>query len=435
MMNPDTAGSVSAGPGTVAAAAEGARIVMHCPDITLKGRNQEDFQRALVRNVRHVLRRAGLAWRVGSARGRVHVDTSSGSAGDVERAMSVLQCVAGISSLGAAAWFRGSDLVTDTGGMNWAPLERAAVSIAELSYQPDASFAIRVNRVDKELPVHSRDIGVRLGDAVRERTAWKRVDLGNPDFTIHVDAYPDGLYLYPDKRRGIGGLPVGTGGRVLALLSGGIDSPVAAFMMAKRGCTVEAFHMSASHLRDFDAANSVVGRLARAISRYGVQTRLHVVPYTFFDLALRGEPTGYELVLFRRFLMRCSEYLATKIGAGALVTGDSLGQVASQTLENLAAASRPVTLPILRPLIGMNKQEIIEFARGIGTFDTSIEPYKDCCALIARNPRTRSDHDRLSHMEAGLFLDYDGMIRETFAETLRAEYDCGEITGHGMVAI
>jgi thiamine biosynthesis protein ThiI len=193
--------------------------------------------------------------------------------------------------------------------------------------------------------------------------------------------------------------------------------------------------MSASHTRDFDAESSVVGRLARAISRYGIRTRLHIVPYTFFDLALRGEPTGYELVLFRRFLMRCGEYLAMKTGAGALVTGDSLGQVASQTLENLASASRPITLPILRPLIGMNKQEIIELARGIGTFDISIEPYKDCCALIARNPRTKSDHDRLSRLEAGLFADYEGMIAQTFAETLQVEYDCGAFAGQRTTSI
>ncbi|HEY7840428.1 MAG TPA: tRNA uracil 4-sulfurtransferase ThiI [Gammaproteobacteria bacterium] len=408
---------------------------MHCPDITLKGRNQEDFQRALVRNVRHVLRRAGVDWRVGSARGRVHVETNAARPDELERAIGVLRCIAGISSMGAAAWFRSIDLVGHSGEFNWPPLEQATVDIAERNYRPDASFAIRANRVDKGLPVHSRDIGVRLGDAVRERTAWKRVDLDEPDFTIHVDAYPDGLYVYPDKQRGIGGLPVGTGGRVLALLSGGIDSPVAAFMMAKRGCTVDVFHMSASHTRDFDAESSVVGRLARAISRYGIRTRLHIVPYTFFDLALRGEPTGYELVLFRRFLMRCGEYLAMKTGAGALVTGDSLGQVASQTLENLASASRPVTLPILRPLIGMNKQEIIELARGIGTFDISIEPYKDCCALIARNPRTKSDHDRLSRLEADLFADYEGMIAQTFAETLQVEYDCGAFVGQKSTSI
>jgi thiamine biosynthesis protein ThiI len=424
-MNPERTDSVQPEQRSSVPPAGAGRIVMHCPDITLKGRNQDDFQRALLRNVRHVLRRAGFGWRVGSARGRVHVETGTAGPGDLEQALAALQGVAGVSSLGAAIWFRSGALLDPSGGFNWPPVEEAAVSLAESSWRPDASFAIRVNRVDKDLPVHSRDIGERLGDVVRARTRWQEVDLDEPDFTIHVDAYPDGMYIYPDKRRGIGGLPVGTGGRVLALLSGGIDSPVAAFMMAKRGCTVDAFHMAASHLRDFDAETSVVGRLAATISRYGVRTRLYIVPYTFFDLALTGEPTGYELVLFRRFLMRCAERLATQIDAGALVTGDSLGQVASQTLENLAAASRPVTLPVLRPLIGMNKQEIIEQARRIGSFETSIEPYKDCCALIARNPRTKSDDARLSELEATRIGDYEKLMRDTFDELLRLDYDCG----------
>jgi thiamine biosynthesis protein ThiI len=434
-MNPTTAGTIRAGHDAGLLPRGAGRIVLHCPDITLKGRNQEDFQRALVRNVRHVLRRAGFEWRVGSARGRVYVDTGFAGEGDIARAMSILQNTAGVSSLGAATWFRPGEVVAESGDLNWPPLERTVVALAEAAHRPDASFAIRVNRADKELPVHSRDIAVRLGDAIRGRTRWQDVDLDDPDFSVHVDAYPDGIYVYPDKRRGIGGLPAGTGGRVLALLSGGIDSPVAAFMMAKRGCTVDAFHMAAAHVRDFDAESSVVGRLAGAISRFGIRTRLHIVPYTYFDLALTGEPSGYELMLFRRFLMRCAEHLAMKIGAGALVTGDSLGQVASQTLENLAAASRPVSLPIFRPLIGMNKQEIIDLARGIGTFETSIEPYKDCCALIARNPRTKTDHERLTRMETGLFDDYERLIRETLAEMLRLEYDCGELVERADAAL
>lgn len=431
-MKPETVpGPAAAPPPTTAAVG---RIVLHCPDITLKGRNQDDFQRALVRNVRHVLRHAGLDWGVGSARGRVYVESGVAAATELEAAMTALSRVAGVSSLGAAQWLRPETLADDT-AFNWPLLEDVVVGIAGAGYRPDASFAIRVNRVDKALPVHSRELGVRLGDAVRARTPWQKVDLGRPDFSVHIDAYPDGLYVYPDKRRGIGGLPVGTGGRVLALLSGGIDSPVAAYMLAKRGCTVDALHMAASHLRDFDARASVVARLAAQVSRYSLRTRLYIVPYTYFDLALRGEPTGYELVLFRRFLMRSAEHLARHIDAGALITGDSLGQVASQTLENLAAASAPVTLPILRPLIGLNKQEIIELGRRIGSYEISIEPSKDCCALIARNPRTRSDDARLSRMEAQLLPDYPDLLRQTFAETLCLEFDCGELVAERSLSL
>jgi len=414
--------------------APGRRLLLHCPDITLKGRNQEDFQKALVRNVRHVLRRAGLAWPVAGARGRVYVDSGAAQEGEVERALSLLEKVAGITSLGAAEWLHPAQL-TASGSFDWAILEDIVVRQAAAAFRPGGSFAIRVNRVDKALPVHSQELGARLGAAVRARTEWDAVDLKHADLTIHIDAYPDGVYVYPEKRRAIGGLPVGTGGRVLGLLSGGIDSPVAAFMMSKRGCTVDLFHMAASHLRAFDPGQAVVARLAAQLSVYGLNSRLFIVPYTFFDLALVGSATGYELMLFRRFLMRCAEYLATHVGAHALVTGDSLGQVASQTLENLAAASQAVDISILRPLIGMNKQEIIDAARQIGTYETSILPYKDCCALIGRNPRTRSNDEHLRELEAQKFSDYEGLIRQTFAETLLLEYDCGELVSQKTTAI
>jgi thiamine biosynthesis protein ThiI len=411
------------------------RILLHCPDITLKGRNQDDFQRALDANVRHVLKRLGFGWRVSSARGRVYVEADAAAVAEIETALAALEKVAGVSSLGAATWLPPAETVTAQGGLNWDLLERIVVDMAAAAFRPDCSFALRINRVDKSLPEHSQAIGARLGAAIRERSGWDRVDLKHADFTIHIDAYPDGLYIYPAKHRGVGGLPVGTGGRVLALLSGGIDSPVAAFMLAKRGCSVDTFHMAASHLRDFDPERDVVARLARELSRYTVTTRLHIVPYTLFDLALRGDTGGYELVLFRRFLLRCAEYLAGRIGAGALIAGDSLGQVASQTLENIAAASQPIGLPIFRPLIGMNKQEIIEIGRRIGTYEISIEPHKDCCALIGRNPRTRSRHEQLAALEAALFDDYDDLIRRTFAETLVLDYDCGDLTGQSTQAM
>lgn len=430
-----TASPAQAAPSAPSAAGPGSarRILLHCPDITLKGRNQVDFQDALDANVRHVLMRAGLRWRVGSARGRVYVETTGVNAADIERVVPLLEMTAGVSSLGTAVWLRPGETLTGSGEMNWPLIEQSVVALAIASYVPGASFAVRVNRVDKTLPVKSKDIEIRLGDAIRRQTQWAEVDLASPDLRIQIDAYPDGLYIYPGKHRGIGGLPVGTGGRVLALLSGGIDSPVAAFMLAKRGCTVDLLHMSAGHPRNVDPASAVIARLAQRLSRTTIRSRLYVVPYTFFDLHLMGRPSGFEMVLFRRFLMRCAEYLAQKIEAGALITGDSLGQVASQTLENLASSSRPVTLPVLRPLIGMNKQEIIEQGRRIGTYEISIEPYKDCCALIARHPRTRSRHEELSLIEQDLFPDYARLIADTFRETLCLEYDCGELTAQSTV--
>ncbi len=431
------ASSLPTGESIVQAGSEAAqrRLLLHCPDITLKGRNQRDFQDALVRNVRHVLNRAGLDWRVGSARGRVYVESTGRDPAAIEQALNVLDKVAGIASLGDAVWLRPADLSTMDGGMNWRAIEDALVAIADPVYQAGQTFAVRVNRVNKRLPVKSSEMEARLGAVLRDRTSWDRVKLKGEDRRFQIDAYPDGLYLYPGKRTGVGGLPVGTGGRAIALLSGGIDSPVAAFMLAKRGCSIDALHLSVSHPGSLDESRSLIARLASRLSRYTIATRLYVVPYTYFDLALSGKPSGYEMVLFRRFLMRCGAYLSRNIDAAALITGDSLGQVASQTMENLAAASGAASMLTLQPLIGLNKQEIIDQARRIGTFDISTEPYKDCCALIATHPRTRSSDSRLALLEQDLFSDYDQMLRDTFSETLCLEFDSGECVGRRIVRL
>jgi len=173
----------------------------------------------------------------------------------------------------------------------------------------------------------------------------------------------------------------------------------------------------------------VVLKLAAEISRFSLRSRLYTAPYTYFDLATGGGQTGYELVLFRRFLMRMAERLARRLGAAGLITGDSLGQVASQTIENLATASRPVTLPLLRPLIGFNKQEIIEQARRIGTYEISILPYKDCCALIGRHPRTRSRPEQVERLEAEKLPDYEKLMDDTFADMTRYDFECGQLVG------
>jgi thiamine biosynthesis protein ThiI len=220
---------------------------------------------------------------------------------------------------------------------------------------------------------------------------------------------------------------------VLSLLSGGIDSPVASFLLARRGASVDWFHMSAIHLGERDFETSVVGRIARKLSRYSLQSRLFIVPYTHFDLALAGQETGYEPVLFRRFLFRVGEALARRIEASALVTGDSLAQVASQTLDNLVTTSKAVEILLLRPLVGMDKQQIMDLARRIGTYDISIEPYKDCCALYARRVRTRTRDEALSMLERRLFPDYSGLVDRSLRDTLWGRYECGELVSFGAL--
>jgi thiamine biosynthesis protein ThiI len=313
-------------------------------------------------------------------------------------------------------------------------IEEIVVSMARDCYEPGKSFALRVHRVDKRFPLISAEMEKWLGDSVRERTPWSRVDLDTPDRTFFVDIYRDALYFYPERRKGVGGLPVGTSGRVLSLLSGGIDSPVASFLLARRGAWVDWFHMSASHVGKGDFETSVPGRLARVLSRYSLESHLFVVPYTHFDLALAGGETGYEPVLFRRFLFRVGEALAVRIGAAALVTGDSLAQVASQTLQNLITTTRAVEILVLRPLVGMDKQQIMDLARRIGTYDISIEPHKDCCALYARRVKTRTREEALSVLEARLFPNYAEMVERSIQDTLCGRYESGELQDVGTLA-
>lgn len=403
------------------------RIILQYPEITLKGKNQKDFQNTLYQNIKRHMADKGYQWKIGASHGRACIIVPENQQTDTQQVTGILQQMPGVSSLAVTTWLHPDVCLTADGAMDWEVIGKEMVNLARQYYKNDATFAIRVNRTNKSLPATSQEIGVRLGDIIRRKTDWDRVKLSKPDQTFFIDAHPDGLYLYAEKLKGVGGLPVSTGGKVLALLSGGIDSPVAAFLLAKRGCDVDFFHLSASHMREQELKDSVIARLACRLSQYTQRSRLYIVPYTYFDLALSGKTTGYELILFRRFMMRAAEKLAEKIHAQALVNGDSLGQVASQTLENLVSSTRVVTRPILRPLIGSNKEEIIDIARRIGCYDISIEPYKDCCALIAKHPKTKSSHEKLEKIEAIQLPEYDDLLKKSFADMVCLKYQYGKL--------
>lgn len=408
-----------------AARAPAHRILAHCPELTLKGGNRVEMQRRLCANIAHRLSREGLDWTVKRAYGRIYVDTDGRSPEDVQRAVACLRAMPGVSSVAAASWLRPSSTRQHSGELDWPLIEATVADLARALFAEGQAFAVRVNRADNRLRTKAPEMEARLGDVIRRTTPWQRINLDAPDRTFHIDVYPDGMFVYADKLRGIGGLPVGAGGTVLSLLSGGIDSPVAAYMLAKRGCRIELLHMSAA-FTDADRIDaSTVGDLARHISRYALETRLWVAPYVHFDLALPERESGYSLLLFRRFLLRTAEVLARRIGARALAAGDSVGQVASQTLENMASTSDAASMTVLRPLVGLNKEEIIEIARAIGTFETSIRPYKDCCALLAKKARTRSTESAAAALEQRLLPGYDALIEQTLADTLCLNYDSG----------
>ncbi len=307
------------------------------------------------------------------------------------------------------------------------PVGAALLDLARNLHGPGQRFAVRVAQHASGLQLSGRALERAWGTAILSETPWDGVNLSAPDRTFHVATYPEGVFLYADRITGLGGMPVGISGRVLTLLSGGIDSPVAAFLMARRGCHVDGLHFTANYLDRDGAVDTPVGRLARRLSHYTGTLTLYVAPYVRFDLALTGDRTGFEVMLFRRFMLRAAEQVARRRQAAALVTGDSLSQVASQTLANLVALEAAVELPVFRPLIGLNKQEIITWARQIDTYKTSIQPYKDCCALVSRGPRTRSHPVQLAALEAKRLPHYDDLIETVLDEIRTVHFELGDV--------
>jgi thiamine biosynthesis protein ThiI len=399
-------------------------IIIHYSEIGLKGRNQPQFRRQLRDNVRRKLQSAGLDWPARETKGYVSVPVpAEAPAGAVGLALEKLRQVFGIAWLASSSRFPHGRFKPETHAQDMAALQARVLELAHAQYAPGKTFCVRVKREDKLLPFTSIDLARQLGEAILNHTKWDRVSVTAPDVTFQVDLRHDAAFLFSEKSKGPGGLPVGCAGRVLTLLSGGIDSPVAAWLMAKRGCRVDYIHFTASSMQPEEARQYKVWRLARHLGQYTFHSRLVLVPYTYFDLALMnaGQEIEFELILFRRFMARVAEQLARQWGAPALVSGDNLSQVASQTLSNLVSASQAVTMPILRPLISFDKNDIVQLAQRIGTFELSIEPYKDCCAIISRHPRTRSNPEILAELERRLFPDYQKLIDQTLGGAITLE--------------
>ncbi len=400
------------------------RIIIRYGEIGLKGRNRPIFEEKLRKNVEQRLSCAGMAWPVRNMHDGLYVEVPEEAQSALPEASACLREVAGIVYF-ALAWWLPAAHAGEWSSADLVRIEKAAVELAQPHQIPGATFCVRVRRTDKHFPVSSTEMEKHLGAAIIQSSGWDKVKLQDPDRTFHLDINRAGAFLYTEKTPGVGGLPVGSSGRVISLLSGGIDSPVASYLMAKRGCTVDFLHVTATDVQQQSAEQGVVAELARQLSRYTLRSRLYVLPSDRFDMALMGRETGYEPILFRRFTGRLAQALARRSGAQALVTGDSLGQVTSQTLENMVTISAAVELPIFRPLISSDKQEIIALAHKIGSYQTSIQPYKDCCALLCQTPRTKSAPHRVEKLEQELMPDYQGLIDATLAEMVCLEYECG----------
>ena len=350
------------------------RVIVHYHEIALKRGNRPAFIRQLIDNVGAALRGTGVR-RVRSAPGRIVVHLKPDA--DWPEVSRRLQCVPGIANY-SLAWRtrRHIDDIT-------------AMTLAAVDGRQFASFAVRPKRADKGFPLPSPEIGRIVGAAVQAQSR-AAVDLDHPELAIHIEVLPREAFVSLERLPGLGGLPVGSSGTVLALLSGGIDSPVAAQRMMRRGCRVEFVHFHGGPYQDRTSRDKAA-ELVRLLTRYQLRSRLHVVTFGEVQRQIVAQVhRPYRVVLYRRMMLRIAEALAASVGAAALVTGESLGQVASQTLSNLTVVEDATALPLLRPLIGMDKAEISAQAERLGTYEISIQPDQDFCQLfVPRHPTTR----------------------------------------------
>jgi thiamine biosynthesis protein ThiI len=374
-------------------------LIAHYHEIGLKGRNRQFFEEALARNLKRAIRGTGYR-RLWRGFGRMHIDFHRDAAFDdaVERAARVF----GVAFLGA-----GRKTTPDLDALGGVALELMAA-------EPFESFAVRARRSYSVIEQTSQEINVAVGQQIKDATG-ARVDLKRPDATIWIELFGKQAVVYRRRVIGPGGLPAGVSGKMLVLLSGGIDSPVAAWRMGRRGADVELVHF---HGQPFTDPSSIrqASDLATVLAGYHLKLPLHLIPLADVQREIvTHAPASLRVVLYRRTMMRIAAALAAERGALAIVTGDSLGQVASQTMENLRSVDAAVRdTQVLRPLIGFDKQEIIDSAKAIGTFDISSRSYQDCCVLFEpRSPATRASVEQADDAESG--LDMDALVGKALA--------------------
>jgi thiamine biosynthesis protein ThiI len=359
-------------------------IVVHYGEIGTKGANRPVFEKFLEHGVRRSLR--GLeSPRVFKLDQRLFVNLDER---DASEAMKRLSEVFGV------VWY--------------ARVEKASLSYPEIletclsvlgARQRGDSFRVSARRSDKSFPMGSQDLAKKLGEDIIDALGLT-VDLHNPGVTVYVDVLRDRALVYTERVRGLAGLPVGVSGRVLHLLSGGIDSPVAAWLMMKRGCRPTYLHFYLAPTSQAVLQSKMVD-LIRTLERFGGDSDLVLIPFAPYQLATTDLPSEFEPVVFRRFMRMVAERLAQRLGCSAISTGDNLAQVASQTLQNIVCIDSGSSVPTLRPLLGYDKDEIVRLSRLVGTYEVSLKEYKDCCAIISRHPRTRMKVQYVDEASAG----------------------------------
>ncbi len=361
-------------------------------EIGVKGKNRYLFEDALVRQIGYAMKRCEGTFVVHKASGRIYVDAKSEF--DFDEVVGELQTVFGV-------W--GICPVTVLEDKGFEQLSKDVIAYIDENY-PDKKFTFKVQarRARKNYPLDTMEINAELGGILLDAFPELSVDVHEPDVQLHVEIR-EKIYVYSKIIPGPGGMPVGTGGKGMLLLSGGIDSPVAGYMISKRGVTIDAVYFHAPPYTSERAKQKVVD-LARLISRYTGPIRLHVINFTDIQLHIYEKCPHDELtIIMRRIMMQIAEKLAADSECLGLITGESIGQVASQTMAAIAVTNEVCTLPVYRPLIGMDKQEIVEISEKIGTYETSILPYEDCCTIfVAKHPVTKPSLSVMKRHEQNL---------------------------------
>ncbi len=377
-------------------------ILCKLGEVVLKGLNRHSFEMKLMSNIRRRTQRYG-KFKIYSRQSTIYVEPAEETC-DLDAAYDACKKVFGIIAIARAVP---------------CPKEKEAIFATAKEYLGPAllaakSFKVESKRSDKSFPMGSIQLSQWVGGALHDAFPHLTVDVHNPELTVYLEVREDAAYVHGPAEAAAGGLPIGMGGHAVSLLSGGIDSPVSSYMIAKRGVQLELLHFASPPYTSQQAREKVL-QLARELTVWCGRLTVHIVPFTEIQEEIRRKcPEDHFTLIMRRFMMRLADRLAHELCCKALVTGESLGQVASQTIQALCVSDDVATMPVLRPLIGMDKEEIVRIARHVGTFDTSILPYEDCCTVFTpRHPKTKPNLEEVREYEAA--LDIDGLCGKALA--------------------
>ncbi len=382
-----------------------------CGEIVLKGANHSYFENALIKEMKYRLRAYG-KFKISHSQSTIYVEPASDDA-DLDGAFDALTRVFGIVTIERAA-----ETEKDIGR-----IKEAIAEYIPAFMRDKKTFKVEAKRADKRFSLKSPEIAAECGGAVLSACPYLRVNVKKPDTVVRVEVRESAAYISAGSFKGAGGMPVGTGGKGMLLLSGGIDSPVAGYMMAKRGVKIDAVHFESFPYTSVRAKEKVL-ELARLVTRYSGSMLVHVVSLTQVQEELvKNCDEEYFTLLLRRYMMAIAERLAKKNDCLALITGESVGQVASQTMHAIAVTDAAVDMPVYRPCIGMDKEEIVQISRRIDTYDTSIQPYEDCCTVFTpKHPKTKPELAKVIEQENK--LDFNALVEEAVASAEEVYIPC-----------